>query len=88
MPKLIVMTPTAFILNRYVKENFLHGEFPLDRRMRAEKANYPYYDKLSFTLWSVLNDTPYTRGEQDLPGWNSMEVNEHSWTRPNYNVEN
>ena len=86
MPKLIVVPhltphPAAQLIKEYVEDMFPE-HLPLMIRPRAEKANYPYYDKLTFSLWSFLNDTPFTRGEKDLDGWNSMAVNELSWTRP------
>ena len=88
MPKLIVVPhltphPTAKIIKEYVEDMF-PDDCPLMIRKRCEKENYPYYDKLTFSLWAFLNDTPYTRGERDLAGWNSMAVGEHSWTRPTF----
>ena len=76
----MILTPTAKIIKDYIKS---FSGCPLIERIRAEEANYKYYDKLSFTLWSLLNDTPYTRGEIDLAGWNSQAVNEASYKKNN-----
>lgn len=64
------MTPThviAFVkgtekLRTLITENDLE---PLTVDMKREALEY--------LLWSRLNDTPYTRGEQTLANWNSKD---------------
>lgn len=72
-----IQHPIAKIIKEELIAPYTDG-CPLCPRLRAEALDYEHYDKLSFNIWTNLNDTPFTRGEQNLDGWNSMKVMEHS----------
>ena len=42
----------------------------------TNQGGYNGREALQYHLWAMLEDTPYSRGEEMLAGWNSMEDTE------------
>ena len=59
-----MMTPTATIMKKIIDEYKL---CVCDSRYEIEQWGWRY--------WRMLEDTPYTLGEDDLAGWNSHKDN-------------